>query len=115
VRDPATLSLLETPEPGDVITLYNTADKSVFAWMKGNQAWEDVTDSFLNDKGTVCHPGWPMSQARILSWRNDKERIPTYVLLSTWKKKKRPSAGFRIRASGGEDNEEEEEEEAGKS
>ena len=87
---------------------------------KEHMSWQDVPWP-VQDKPMSPDDITPDAVAAFLfatytirgSTRNEKERIPTYVMMSTWKRKKRPSTSLEILASGEEYGDDEEEEEEG--
>ncbi|RXW18487.1 hypothetical protein EST38_g7367 [Candolleomyces aberdarensis] len=80
------LRLSHQPAKGDVLTWFNpTTSDSIGIFTFTDMGWANVTRSYCMNDGTIVFPG----SNRLLSWKSDDTRTPTWVLEKTFRRDKK--------------------------
>ncbi|KAJ2915183.1 hypothetical protein MD484_g5230, partial [Candolleomyces efflorescens] len=88
VSSPEDLKLSHQPAPGDVLTWFNPATtNSIGIFTFTDMGWLDVTRSYCGNEGNIFFPG--SVKDRILTWKSEEMRTPTWVMDKTFKRDKK--------------------------
>ncbi|KAJ3525919.1 hypothetical protein NMY22_g10377 [Coprinellus aureogranulatus] len=89
---PQDIPLDGTPQPGDILTYWDTRRKQAGVYIYLAFGWTDITEDFFRNTGKIRHPAFGGKDSRVLTWRARDKRYPTYVKESTFKQSKQDYA-----------------------
>ncbi|KAJ2921681.1 hypothetical protein H1R20_g15413, partial [Candolleomyces eurysporus] len=80
-------TLSPNPAAGDVLSLYDVESTTAAVFYRSAEdSWVDASESFFTNDGGVQYPA--PGAKRVLTWKSEDFRIPTWVLETTFKKSK---------------------------
>ncbi|KAJ3544294.1 hypothetical protein NMY22_g2823 [Coprinellus aureogranulatus] len=85
---PEEIPLEGTPQPGDILTYWDTRRNQAGVYIYLAFGWAEITEDFFRNTGKIRHPAFGGKNSRILTWRSSDKKFPSYVKENTFKQSK---------------------------